>query len=988
MNIPSLPEGFELANESINSVQDTNLPPLPEGFELQPMEQPSIEQPSIEQPSIEQPSIEQPSIEQPSIEQPSIEQPSNIDMVQSEDNTSTMTQEQVNTSESSDLLSDIYDSATLFIAGARIPTAAAAVTIKDTLGMDSTKEVEAYTKLKEYIKDNGSDDILSAENIGQSATYALAYAKTGLSVAKNFGVGATLGATEEWANSKDASKALVKGIEHGLIDAGITKALSVAGTVFTKAINGELVDSAKDLVSPIKSTTRANITKIVQEQPELGNDMLKAISFASEHDITIPKTAWEGAGKEAKTGNAFMDTLITNIKKKYKDVETSQLVEMSNNLSKSDLTVNKMAKVVQDEMTKVYTSRKTEADQAWKRFSENYDPELAITKDWENGLFKKIDSTISNATVRDFVKRTLLGSRTGLDTVGQNIKDKIISLKDTKALALKGKRGAARAASEKYYNNEIKKLEYEFKATEKERIGKTITLGDLLKAKQEFNHKVYVKGGTIDGGNQLQLGELKQINSIVDETLDNLVPKEAQALYTDAKQKSSKLFDLFGYALSGKNKGIKTNIDGKILNANEIGVIEKFNSALMVNDKAGAVEAFKQYGKILPESAMKDIKKTYASKILGISPKQLVDTSSLSKGYNLSTTKVDNVLSDIVSTQDGRELAKEIYGTKGLDNFIALHKLNNLIGKNVGEPTTFWREATSAYDASLAGVAKGTAKLLKSLTWDALTYPAKKGTINEYTKNLTRNLLTEFKKSKPNVHKLQAMLITGASLGLVSNSNATDYTVLPGDNLSKIAKRLNTTVNSIKKDNNLTTNSLKPGQQLKVYYEPKKLNTGIDMTMGAPTEYEVPKYIKDVEGFNSKVKLVMGHPTIGYGYDLKQNSKYKTNDFKAAGIKNLKYGIDEQQASVLYNRVSTRVESSLNRVLEDKYNKLPTKVKDLVFMLAYNGDIQSGGRHGKLLKYLKSGGNDYNKIKESVINIDKKLSSNRLTNRLINYEAK
>jgi len=57
-------------------------------------------------------------------------------------------------------------------------------------------------------------------------------------------------------------------------------------------------------------------------------------------------------------------------------------------------------------------------------------------------------------------------------------------------------------------------------------------------------------------------------------------------------------------------------------------------------------------------------------------------------------------------------------------------------------------------------------------------------------------------------------------------------------------------------------------------------------------------------------------------------------------------------------------------------------------MLAYNGDIQSGGEHGKLLKYLKSGGIDYNKIKELVINIDKKLSSNRLTNRLSNYEAK
>ena len=59
-------------------------------------------------------------------------------------------------------------------------------------------------------------------------------------------------------------------------------------------------------------------------------------------------------------------------------------------------------------------------------------------------------------------------------------------------------------------------------------------------------------------------------------------------------------------------------------------------------------------------------------------------------------------------------------------------------------------------------------------------------------------------------------LSIGQTLKLPGSNNTTTYTVKSGDTLYSIASKLNTTVANIKSKNNLSSNTLKIGQVLKI----------------------------------------------------------------------------------------------------------------------------------------------------------------------------
>ena len=71
-----------------------------------------------------------------------------------------------------------------------------------------------------------------------------------------------------------------------------------------------------------------------------------------------------------------------------------------------------------------------------------------------------------------------------------------------------------------------------------------------------------------------------------------------------------------------------------------------------------------------------------------------------------------------------------------------------------------------------------------------------------------------------NINNLKTNLLSiGQELKLKKNptqNTETTYIVKSGDTLYSIAKRFNTSVNDIKNKNNLTTNLLSIGQQLKI----------------------------------------------------------------------------------------------------------------------------------------------------------------------------
>ena len=81
------------------------------------------------------------------------------------------------------------------------------------------------------------------------------------------------------------------------------------------------------------------------------------------------------------------------------------------------------------------------------------------------------------------------------------------------------------------------------------------------------------------------------------------------------------------------------------------------------------------------------------------------------------------------------------------------------------------------------------------------------------------SIAKKYNTSVSAIMKLNNLTVNNLSIGQmlkipISGSNTITYTVVSGDSLYSIARKYNTTVDSIKSKNNLTTNTLKIGQKL------------------------------------------------------------------------------------------------------------------------------------------------------------------------------
>ena len=109
------------------------------------------------------------------------------------------------------------------------------------------------------------------------------------------------------------------------------------------------------------------------------------------------------------------------------------------------------------------------------------------------------------------------------------------------------------------------------------------------------------------------------------------------------------------------------------------------------------------------------------------------------------------------------------------------------------------------------------------------------------------------------------------------------YKVRPGDNLSDIAKRSNTTVSQIMRDSNLKSTTIHPGQTIKVRYTPKgyKATKGSANTKGGKT------------GKSGKTHTITSGQTlsgIASRYGVTTSQLMKANGLTAADAKKIRPG--------------------------------------------------------------------------------------------------
>ena len=280
--------------------------------------------------------------------------------------------------------------------------------------------------------------------------------------------------------------------------------------------------------------------------------------------------------------------------------------------------------------------------------------------------------------------------------------------------------------------------------------------------------------------------------------------------------------------------------------------------------------------------------------------------------------------------------------------------------------------------------------LEKSTTEEQILYsdgnPIKKyvKTLLENTENMPYQSDVFWKIDIPkNIKKSWNVWSAVGALGLAGYATQSKaYTVKPGDTVTKIANAHNIPVKEVMTINHLKSSDIKSGDVLIVPYTAKDAKLSQDKAFGATTDYEVPDYIKSVEGYLSKPAKVMGHPTVGYGYDLLKNAKYKKRDFQLAGIKDINH-ITEPQASILYKLAANRQNHLVSFALGYDITRVP-KYGDILQMLAYGGDIMNNKKqpgHYKAFLLLKN--RKFLKALEAFTKIP--LSSHRLENRLKNY---
>lgn len=580
------------------------------------------------------------------------------------------------------------------------------------------------------------------------------------------------------------------GITYDVPDLAVEPTLAVLDIVPHLATVGATLGAAFKgyrLMNPLSKQQLAIAKSWADKDPQLATDMLETVYFAKKNNLDMPAELWESEST-ADISNTLLKTKMTNMKDRYKGIEYDTLKNVIRGIYDSPTSNEEIAVAFRKSMDEAYNKYDSVAKKKWQAFGERNDLNTVLSKGGQESLMRDIDEATKGApsAVNRFLKDTIETAKKdsklevkNLEEEAQVLYNKVIQYNRKNLSKDEVKIKKALQARHRAKLREIALAENEMNK-------QPLDLNDLVEARKLMNNKLYVQGGAISTKNKLERRHIEAASKIIEEKISSMASPETLQLLEEARGASRDTFNTFGHNMSGKNLGVETNISGKILNENEIGVVRQFETELQNNNYSIALTKFKEYKKLLGKDneALNQAKRSYAEKILGLDLTELSKLNSL-EAIKLDPKKLQDGLKKALGSTTARNLTKEIVGEQGFKDLIAIRKLDELISQKLpGGYTTWGKELTSAYDGTLMGMIPGTLKLLKGITWDVVTYGItdKGGAAN---RQIIKTLQKELGKKEPNpgiiqrtIDKWDVGVKAGAVVGAATTSEANDDNII------------------------------------------------------------------------------------------------------------------------------------------------------------------------------------------------------------------
>ena len=528
--------------------------------------------------------------------------------------------------------------------------------------------------------------------------------------------------------------------------------LGTAGTVMAGGAGVAALSKA------IPRELRKKIVKDVAMNPDIATDSLAAVKYANDKNLVITTDMAVNAKGKLETNNLWLDKLFGKLYEKYPESEYDTINTIIRKVSENPTSVNDVAAKVQKQLDASYKVFDSKEKVAWTSFKDalhkdtHFKSSGSEIKFQTKDLFNDIDESLDGADnlVKNFLKRTVANASNKGLLNEQALKSDITNVMD-QLKAYEGAKNLSKAEkdSERYLTTKVGTLRRQLAETNValDKSSSTLSLQQLLDASKVLSNKAYVKSGAISTNNMLEKSHILAAKSILDKYIEKQLSGDTLAKWQQAKQLSKKKFDTFGYNLSGKNMGMKTDINGNLINAHEADAITMLKQELFSGDESVALKKFKQYEEHLSPDTLQEIKKEYLDNIIGLNHYNITQKGKMI-GQEIDDKPFQTAITKFTSSEDGRRLGKYLVGEDNFKTLQALKVLNQKIKQNLPNGDySLLGQLKNAFDSQgnpVYGAAAVAYKIVKGLTTDILfgpySYIKAKKFNNEFIKIVSKEL--------------------------------------------------------------------------------------------------------------------------------------------------------------------------------------------------------------------------------------------------------